>query len=207
MAEAKAVITSISENARAHLVTGDAETTLCNKPIPARRRRIDWDGSDQVATGTYSRRYVCRRCKAQATGEKKQGSPRFTKAQAIALHERASAAAKAAAEAATPIPMVVGTPKDPMASLMGGDGGGFDTSKPIYRVNDGGCGMAWVVITPGNCSYARHLKLRKHYYGGAEVWRPGYNGQSYERGTAAARAYAEVLHEAGITAYAGSRED
>ena len=54
---------------------------------------------------------------------------------------------------------------------------------------------------------ARQLKLRASYYGGAEVYRPGYNGQSYERGRAAAAAYAQVLNEAGIKAYAGSRMD
>ena len=139
-------------------------------------------------------------------------SPRFTEREAAALIERAEAAARVAYEAATPTPMVVGTPKNMVASLMGGDGGGFDTSQPVYTVPGGVCGFAWVNIGPGNTSFARHARklagARKHYYGGMEV-RPsvGRMDQSMQRKEAACRAYADVLREAGIPAYMQSRMD
>jgi hypothetical protein len=203
---AKAVLLSRGERARAHLTDDGTATTLCNRPIPERRKRHEWDGTDTLPTGRWSSIGICRTCKAKATGEKKT-SPRFTKAAAKALHARAWEAAAKAADAAIPAPMMVYTPRDPVASLLGQDDGGVDPNEPIYRVNEGACGMAWVTIHPGNCSFARHLKLRASYYGGAEVYRPGFNGQSLERGQAAARAYADVLNEAGITAYSHSRMD
>jgi hypothetical protein len=146
-------------------------------------------------------------------------SPTFTEAAARALITRAEAAGEAAFKAAAPTPMIVGTPKDPIGSLLGGDGGGFDTSQPIYHVNEGVCGFAWVNIRPANSSFARRAKAiytaggesyraHKGYYGGLEI-RPVCLGrtQSYERQLAAVRAYAAVLTEAGITAYADGRLD
>ena len=139
-------------------------------------------------------------------------NPRFTRQEAARLIERAEAAATAAYEAATPTPMIVGTPKDPVASLMGGDGGGFDTSKPIYHVASGVCGFAWVNIGSGNTSFARHAKVlagaRPHYYGGMELKPQAVRmSQSMQRNEAACIAYADVLRGAGINAYMGSRMD
>lgn len=69
------------------------------------------------------------------------------------LHKRfseivkdADAAGRAAVSAMTPTPMVVGTPRDMMGSLMGGDGGGFDPGQPVYYVSDGVCGFAEVLV-------------------------------------------------------------
>lgn len=43
-------------------------------------------------------------------------------------------------------PMLVGTPRDMAASLMGRDDGGLDPNEPIYFVADGPCGFAWVNV-------------------------------------------------------------
>jgi hypothetical protein len=148
-------------------------------------------------------------------------SPRFTEAQAAALIERAEAAAKVAFEAAKPTAMIVGTPRDLIGSLLGGDGGGFDTSQPIHYVSEGACGFAWVNVRPANGSFARRAKavyakrnpgrsyqVSKGYYGGMEI-RPDALGmsQSIDRKSAACSAYAQVLREAGINAFADSRLD
>lgn len=58
--------------------------------------------------------------------------------------EKADLAGKEAVEKASVVPMVVGTPKNVMASLTGGDDGGFDPDEPVYYVSDGVCGFAWV---------------------------------------------------------------
>jgi hypothetical protein len=145
-------------------------------------------------------------------------SPRFTEGQTLAILERAEDAAQRAFDGASPTPMVIGTPKNLMASLTGGDDGGFDPSQPTYYVNDGVCGFAWVNVRPANGSFARRVKAAtkernpyyasKGYYGGLEI-RPdaGRMSQSYERKLAACRAYAAVLQEYGITAYADGRLD
>lgn len=139
-------------------------------------------------------------------------SPRFTEAAAARLIAQAETAARAAYHAATPTPMIVGTPKDPVASLLGGDDGGLDPGQPIYHVAGGVCGFAWVNIRPANSSFARRARKliggHKGYYGGWEI-RPevGRGDQSYERKLAACTAYADVLREAGITAYADGRLD
>jgi hypothetical protein len=75
----------------------------------------------------------------------------------------------------------------------------------------GACGFAYVNVYPGNCSFARRMGMRKAYYGGAEM-SAGKCGQdrydqSYERGMAAATAYAAVLTAAGIKAYPTGRID
>lgn len=139
-------------------------------------------------------------------------SPRFTERQAATLIARAEAAAKAAFESATPTPMIVGQPKDPIGSLFGGDGGGIDYSQQTYYVAGGVCGFAEVNIGKGNTSFARHARklagARKAYYGGMEI-RPaaGRSSQSYEAKTAACQAYADTLKEAGIPAYVTGRLD
>ena len=138
-------------------------------------------------------------------------STRFTRAQAAALIAKAEQAAKAAFEAATPTPMIVGQPKDLMGSLMGGDGGGLDYSQRTYFVAGGVCGFAWVNIK-GTTSFARHAKAlagaRKSYYGGLDI-RPQAMGmsQSYEAKMDACQAYAEILREGGVQAFADGRLD
>ena len=90
----------------------------------------------------------------------------------------------------------------------------LDDSSPIVKryapVMDGVCGFAWVVVRPAGSSFGRWLrKERGHslaYGGGVSIW-VGSFGQSYERKYAYARAFAGVLEEAGIEAYAQSRLD
>lgn len=108
------------------------------------------------------------------------------------LFAKAAAAGKAAADAAIPAPMIVsGYENDP--------------------VMDGVCGFAWVNIKPGTSAFARYLKAQglartDSYYGGVSVW-ISYGGQSYTRKYAYASAFAAVLNDAGIKAFAMSRLD
>lgn len=135
-----------------------------------------------------------------------------------ALYERAMQAAKDAASGARTDPMVVGTPQNLMASLVGGDDGGFREDRPVYIVNDGPCGFAWVVLYAERGGESRRfvntlrkLGLAKHsdYEGGYLVHFTGIGGQSYQRKTAAAHAFAEVLRGEidGLRAYGQSRLD
>lgn len=118
------------------------------------------------------------------------------------LYESADAAGRKAAEACTPTPMIV-SEADPLSG----------TPKPngkAWYVADGACGFAWIKVRPGNCTFARWLKAnkgaRKGYYGGMELWVSDYN-QSIARKEAYASAFAGVIREAGIKAYAESRLD
>lgn len=122
-----------------------------------------------------------------------------------ALYAKAHEAGERAAEACTPTPMVVGTP----TTLLGSD---IDHSKPTYYVADGVCGFAWVVVRPANSSFANWLKKTakvrggRSYGGGCSIWISAY-GQSMQKKQAYAGAFAKVLCEAGIKAYADSRMD
>lgn len=120
------------------------------------------------------------------------------------LFKKAREAGYAAGEAAKPVPMVVGTPTDMFAANSP-----LDRTKPVYYVSEGVCGFAWVT-TPGNTPFARWAKSKgifsKAYGGGLQYW-VSYGGQSMERKEAFANAFAAVLREAGITAYASSRMD
>jgi hypothetical protein len=129
-------------------------------------------------------------------------SPRLTSRASEQLYARAHAAGMAAGEAARPTPMVVTEHRNPL-----------DDSSPVIRtyapVMSGVCGFAWVTVRPATSSFARYLKARGHrrgYEGGIQIW-VGEFGQSMERKEAYARAFAAVLREAGITAYAASRMD
>jgi hypothetical protein len=135
-----------------------------------------------------------------------------------ALYEKAMAAAVAASDAAKPAAMVVGTPKNMMASLMGGDDGGFREDRPTYVVSDGPCGFAWVTLYAERGGESRRfvntlrkLGLARHseYEGGYLVHFTMLGGQSYQRKTAAAHAFAEVLRGEveGLRAYGQSRLD
>lgn len=87
--------------------------------------------------------------------------------------------------------------------------------KPIpgakeYYEPEGLCGFAWITIYPGNCPAANAAKklgiARKAYGGGVQIWVSDFD-QSMARKEAYAQAYAKVLQEAGLKAYAGSRLD
>lgn len=79
-----------------------------------------------------------------------------------------------------------------------------------YDVPEGPCGFAWVTLRPGTSRLARYMKklgiADKAYGGGVQVWVSAF-GQSIDRKEAYARAYAQVLQEAGIQASPGSRMD
>lgn len=119
------------------------------------------------------------------------------------LFDLADLAGRDAAEAAVPTPMIVVQRANPL-----------DDNSPIVKqyepVMGGVCGFAWVVVRPGTSAFARWIKAnkgaRKHYYGGMELWVSRY-GQSMERKEAYAQAFAKVLRDHGVDAYAGSRMD
>lgn len=119
-----------------------------------------------------------------------------------ALAKKADAAGLAAAAATTPTPMIVGEAK----SLFTDE---IDYTKPVYNVPSGVCGFAWVFIK-GNTGFGRWAKkagiARSGYPTGLNI-RATVGGQSYEVKMAYAQAYAAVLQEAGITAYAEGRLD
>lgn len=125
-----------------------------------------------------------------------------TKTDFAALYAEADAAGKAAAEAAIPVPIVVGEETSPFS-------GQVDYSKPTYFVSEGLCGFAWVTFK-GNTAWGRWAKktgvAKPAYGGGLQVWISGY-GQSVTRKEAYAAAFAQVLRDNGVTAYAGSRLD
>lgn len=78
-------------------------------------------------------------------------------------------------------------------------------------IADGVCGFAWVNIRPGNGPLARYLKLLgfarpDSYLGGVSLWVSEFN-QSLAKKEAYAFAFAKVLQDAGVRAYAGSRID
>lgn len=141
---------------------------------------------------------------------KAETGPRFTATAARKLYAAADAAGREAGAAAIPTPMVVGTPKNMMASLMGGDDGGFDPDEPTYFVSEGVCGFAWVRIRPANGSFARQMKKAgigyRSYYGGWDI-SVRYGNQSLARKEAYARAFAKVLQDAGVDAFVDSRMD
>lgn len=133
------------------------------------------------------------------------------------LMEAREAAAQAGG-ACVPRPVLVGTPKNMMASLMGEDDGGLDESKPIYYVNGGLCGFAWIKIRPARGKFVTWLKREgigwlDSYEGGwrissYDIYRAeGELWQSVEVKEAAVEAAARVLREYGINAQVGSRLD
>ena len=122
-----------------------------------------------------------------------------------AIAAAADAAGKAAADAATPTPMIVGQAK----AIFGPGADDIDYSKPTYYVPSGVCGFAWVALK-GNSGFGRWAKregiARPGYPSGLMI-RANVGGQSYEIKTAYAQAYAAVLREHGITAYPQGRLD
>ena len=98
-------------------------------------------------------------------------------------------------------PMVVQEHKNPLN----------DNSEVVqsYFVADGICGFASVRFK-GNTSFARWAKknklCKKSYNSGCYIWISYFN-QSYQKKSAYASAFAKVLNENGISAYAESRLD
>lgn len=115
---------------------------------------------------------------------------------------KADTAGRAAAAKKVPTPMVVvgpvGLDNKPQAGCQS------------YYVPSGVCGFAWVTVRPGNSPCANYLKklgwAKPAYGGGVQVWVSQYN-QSMELKEAYAEAFAAVLRENGVNAYAGSRMD
>lgn len=131
------------------------------------------------------------------------GAQNGVEADVKALHERAHIAGMRAGLLCRPTPMLVGE----ALSLVSTE---IDFSKPVYRVDDGACGFAWVNF-PANKAFGRAMKnlglARPAYPSGVGIWVSEF-GQSVERKEAYAVAYAKVLKDAGIEGvYSGSRLD
>lgn len=136
-------------------------------------------------------------------------------ARTIRIQREAVAAGVAAAEAAKPAPMIV---QD--ADLFGGPLPGGQT----YFIPEGPCGFAWVRVTartPEGRRFIADLKLagiaspdinehrpwrRDDYSGGYMFW-VSTGGQGITRKEAFAHAFAAVLEENGVPAFAASRLD
>jgi hypothetical protein len=142
----------------------------------------------------------------------------LTEAEMDQVMWEARSAAEHAASACIPRPILVGTPKDPLASMMGKDDGGFDEKEPVYYVAGGVCGFAWVKIKPARGKFVTWLKSKKigrrdEYAGGylissTEFHRPaGALVQSLEIAEAVAGAAAQVLRNNGVPAFVESRMD
>jgi hypothetical protein len=193
----------------------DAESTrtICGKDVAEIKgdRRGSWvrgriERKDASDMADYS---ICVTCRNRVKGG--GGSIKMSKAAMKALLARAGEAGETAFRGAIPTPMIVYTPADMMGSLTGGDDGGADPNEPVYRVNEGVCGTAWVNIKPGGSRFARWLV--KEGYGRSDSYRGGITlslyavcgdrgSQSLARWEAAAHAVASVLREASITAHA-----
>jgi len=110
-----------------------------------------------------------------------------------ALERIAHAAGIKAGRECRPIPMIVSTAS------------GIE----IECVDDGACGFAWVAFA-GNTAWGRWAKkqgiARSNYPSGLCIWVSEF-GQSVDRKSAFASAYAQVLRNSGIDAYSGSRLD
>ena len=161
----------------------------------------EWGGSRGKITATRFERFAAE-VVAPEPQPAKPRAPRMTKAECQALHAKAHAAGMAAGEAHAPVPMHVVERVNP-----------FDDNSAIKRdygvYAQGVCGFAWVEF-PGVGSFARWAKeagvARARAMGGYQVWVRGF-GQSYEKKCAYAHAYAEILREAGVPAFADGRLD
>lgn len=119
-------------------------------------------------------------------------APKLTEKQMTEIAMRADLAGRAAAAATVPTPMYL------------------TDGESHWKVDDGPCGFAWIVIRPGTSRFARFARAKldadTHYYGGVAIWVFQYN-QSMTLKEAYARAFAEELKTHGIEASAGSRMD
>jgi hypothetical protein len=104
--------------------------------------------------------------------------------------------------------MVAGQSVIPEPMVVQQIGAGGEVLKTYEPVMDGVCGFAWVQIK-GNTTFGRWAKQNgasKAYPNGLMFW-VGEFDQSMTRKEAYASAFAKVLNEAGIQAYADSRMD
>ena len=113
------------------------------------------------------------------------------------LYDKAYSAGKTALTECVPTPMTV-------VSEFGGE-------KKVYHEAGGMCGFAWINVKPGTSPFSKWLKKTgkgsKSYDGGLDIWVHD-GGQSIEKKTKFAEAFAKVLRENGIErAYANSRLD
>jgi hypothetical protein len=129
-------------------------------------------------------------------------APRLSAEACELLHQTAHRAGMAAATATKPTPMTVQEHASPL-----------DDRSAVTRewfVSEGVCGFAWVTLYPATSSFARWAKKQglghRGYYGGFELWVSQFD-RSMDRKEAYAHAYARVLQESGLRAYAGSRMD
>jgi hypothetical protein len=130
----------------------------------------------------------------------------MNKREAEALYKRAHEAGIAAFHAAKPTPMIVGEAK----SLFSNE---IDYTKKTYYEADGVCGFAWIKVRPARGAFVAYCKANKigysSSYGGYQVSPKGEAAmsQSYARKMAYAGAFAKVLNDAGLDAYADGRLD
>lgn len=120
------------------------------------------------------------------------------------LYEKAAAAGSAAVDSLQVEPMYVYQTKSIFSNEI-------DESAPVYKVDDGPCGFAWINVKPANSRFAKWMRkegiAEKRYGGpGVSIWVGQYN-QSYAKKSAYARAFAEVLRDNGINAWSESRLD
>lgn len=119
-----------------------------------------------------------------------------------AIYAEAATAAKAAADAKVPVPMLVGTAKSLFDDTI-------DETQTIYYVSQGVCGFASIRFK-GNTGFGKWAKSVGHA-------KPGYpnglaiyvheGGQSYEIKVAYANAFVAVLNAHGIDSWTESRLD
>lgn len=119
----------------------------------------------------------------------------------------AQEAARSAWDSAVPIPMIVYTTKG-LSDVP-------DLTKPVYRVDEGVCGFAWLEMD-GRTGLAKYLKKlgigRKQTTGGYVIssWElvpADRQSQSFQRKDSAVRAAAEVFQRHGLKARPVSRLD
>jgi hypothetical protein len=127
---------------------------------------------------------------------------KLTPAECEALYSKAHKAGLWAGNAVKPFAMVVEQHEN-----------AFDDSSPVTHrevVRDGLCGFAWIKVVPATGSFARwcrkNVRSHKGFGGGEHIWVRDFD-QSFERKEAYACEFVNVLREAGLTAYAGSRLD
>ena len=127
-------------------------------------------------------------------------SPWSVATQCASLYNKAREAGLAAGSKTVPVPMNVAQ-VDPMSGAV---------LKVYPQIDDGVCGFAWVNVKPGNSPFANWAKkaglARKAYEGGVQFW-VGDFSQSMARKEDYAYAFAKVLNDAGVKAYANSRID
>jgi hypothetical protein len=120
------------------------------------------------------------------------------------LYNRADAAGNKAVEELHVEPMIVYS----TTSIFSNE---VDTNQPIYRVDDGPCGFASVIIKPANSAFSKWLRSEKiadKRYGspGISIWISQFN-QSYAKKSAYAAAFAKVLCEENVNARPQSSMD